>query len=191
MLEFNENDFIQANTNAAPFKVTIELTVNLNFKGSSFGYHLLSLRKSDMSHFFEAINVLEGRLTCVGEEWDYMKLSYDAWRWMYQNHVRGGIIEEMELANFTKIYSQFIIDIKTPKELYLRKLISKQVLGRRDYNLDNTKDQFNTKRELSEEEINKCNPLDIGNIIKAYYHKDGSYYFDDPGKYYGLFIYNS
>jgi len=191
MLEFNENDFIQANTNAAPFKVTIELSVNVNLKGSSFGYHLLSLRKSDMSHFFEAINVLEGRLTCVGEEWDYMKLSNDAWRWMYQNHVRGGIIEEMELANFTKIYSQFIIDIKTSKELHLRKPISKQVLGRRDYNLDNTKDQFNTKYELSDEEIDEYNPLDIGNIIKAYRHKFENYYFDDTKKYYGLFLYFS
>ena len=189
MLEFNENDFIQANSNATSGTVTIELTMHVNFSGSSAGSQLISVRKSDFDHLNEAINVLEGRRICIGEEWNYKELTFNDWRRIYQYHVRGGTIEEMELDYFKKVYTLFIGDIRTPKEQHHWKVLFKQVFGRRDYNLVDTKDQFNTKYELVEEMIEKYHPLEIENIISAYRHNGENYYFDDPMKYYGLFLY--
>jgi hypothetical protein len=188
MMEFNENDFIQANSNATSGTVTIELTMHVNFSDSSMGSQLISVRKSDFDHFIEAINVLEGRRICVGEEWNYRELTINDWRRIYQYHVRGGTIDEMELDYFKKVYFQFIRNIRTPKEQYDWKVKFKQVWGIREYNLADTKDQFNTKYELDEQKIEKYNPLEIENIITAYRHKNENYYFDDPMKYYGLFL---
>jgi hypothetical protein len=189
MEEFNENDFIQANTNTATGKLTIELTFSSHSKSSSFGFNLISIPKPYYNDFFEAINVLKGRMISVGEEWKYNELTKNDWRRIYQDHIKGGIIEEMDLDYFKKTYNQFINGMKSNEDGHqIAKPLRQQILGMREYNLADTKDQFSNKYEISEEMITNFCPLDIENIITAYRYKSDDYYFDDSKKYYGLFI---
>lgn len=188
MQEFNEVDFARINSNAGARKLTIEFTAFFKCKGSSYGFKLISIPKSDFNDFYIAINVLKGRMICVAEEWKYNEFTTNDWERIYQHSVKGGIIEELDLISFKNQFSQLINYIKSPlEEDHIAKPISKQILGGREYNPADTRDQFNTKYEISDENIENFNPLDSENILTAYGFKGDDFYFDDLNNYYGLF----
>jgi len=187
-MEFNEKEFVQVNTNTYPILLTIELTVYHRLS-SNFGFNLISIPKIDSMNFIEAINILKGRQICVGEEWNFNDLVTNDWKRIFQSYVKSGSILEMKLDLFKKVYDDLINSLKNPEELaQMRYPHRQQIFGKREYNLNDTKDQFSNMYEISNEEIANQDPLHIENIITAYSYKSDDYYFDDAKKYYGLFI---
>ena len=185
---YNEDEFVNANTNTVNNQVTLELTV---WRSKGLGLDLISIPKTDCKNLIEAINVLKGRMISVSEEWNFTKLTKFDWSRIFQSYIKSANISKMDLHNFKSKYNQLFNSLISREEGFREDLPIKRILGNRQYSLDDTKHHLKNEFEIVKEGIKNILTFEFENILTVYHAEANGgedYYFDDDNKYYGLFI---
>ena len=137
---------------------------------------LLRLQKSDSINVMQGLNILQGRLACIGEEWDYAEFQAEHWANVFDPPQEFSVylLKSFEVSN-AKLFIDKLDQFKNHYLLQENQESSSRVpsfFGSYKFNGENVADYLNQVKAFPSISDLKVNPFDPSENFKVFSNTD-------------------